>query len=413
MDQEESVRHFKEFLRIKSISHEGTAGSNKQAVNYLEKLSKEFGLQTKVVEPVANKPVLIATKLGTDPSLPSILLSSHYDVVPADNEKWTTDPWEAFEDPNGDIFARGTQDMKCVCIQYLEAMNKLRGKQFLRTIHLLWLPDEEIGGAQGMGTFLQDPSYKELNVAVALDEGLANPTDYMTVFYGERAVWWCKVKAVGPTGHGSRFIEGNAMGKLMKSVGHFLDFRAEQEAKYLGHGPGCDHAVVKKEKLGDVVTINLTMLKGGVTTDGGKTFALNVIPSEAEAGFDIRIPPSVPLDEFEAKMKDWTKEDGLSYEFVFKTPEHAVTSINPAENNWWKVFSENLTSQGVKYETEVFPAATDGRYLRSAGIPVFGFSPINNTPILLHDHNEKLNRSVFLKGISIYVSLIADLANVK
>jgi hypothetical protein len=43
--------------------------------------------------------------------------------------------------------------------------------------------------------------------------------------------------------------------------------------------------------LGDVTTLNLTMLKAGVTTDG-QTFQMNVIPTEAEAGFDIRIPPS-------------------------------------------------------------------------------------------------------------------------
>lgn len=35
---------------------------------------------------------------------------------------------------------------------------------------------------------------------------------------------------------------------------------------------------------GDVTTINLTMLKAGVTGDNGKTWALNVIPTEAEAG---------------------------------------------------------------------------------------------------------------------------------
>lgn len=48
---------------------------------------------------------------------------------------------------------------------------------------------------------------------------------------------------------------------------------------------------------------------GGVTTDGGKTWALNVIPIEAEAGFDVRIPPTVPLEEFEAKMKEWYRLD--------------------------------------------------------------------------------------------------------
>jgi hypothetical protein len=38
-------------------------------------------------------------------------------------------------------------------------------------------------------------------------------------------------------------------------------------------------------------------------------------------------------------------------------------------------------------ETQIFPAGTDSRYLRGIHIPVMGFSPMNNTPILLHDHD--------------------------
>jgi len=37
---------------------------------------------------------------------------------------------------------------------------------------------------------------------------------------------------------------------------------------------------------------------------------------------------------------------------------------------------------------------------------------MNNTPVLLHDHNEYLNAGVFLKGIEIYTHLIQNLANV-
>jgi hypothetical protein len=70
------------------------------------------------------------------------------------------------------------------------------------------------------------------------------------------------------------------------------------------------------------------------------------------------------------------------------------------------------------------------------GIPAFGFSPINRTPILLHDHNEFLSAKVhspspryfaftrarltphhpascfqvFLDGVQIYTSLITALA---
>jgi len=47
-----------------------------------------------------------------------------------------------------------------------------------------------------------------------------------------------------------------------------------------------------------------------------------------------------------------------------------------------------------------------------AGCPAIGFSPMNNTPVLLHDHNEYLNANVFLKGIDIYCQLIQNLASV-
>ncbi|KAJ7316722.1 hypothetical protein JRQ81_002884, partial [Phrynocephalus forsythii] len=47
-----------------------------------------------------------------------------------------------------------------------------------------------------------------------------------------------------------------------------------------------------------------------------------------------------------------------------------------------------------------------------AGLPAIGFSPMNRTPVLLHDHNEFLNEQVFLHGIEIYAHLISNLASV-
>ena len=46
------------------------------------------------------------------------------------------------------------------------------------------------------------------------------------------------------------------------------------------------------------------------------------------------------------------------------------------------------------------------------GIPAIGFSPMNNTPILLHDHDEFLNETVFLRGIDIFVDIVANIADV-
>lgn len=40
-----------------------------------------------------------------------------------------------------------------------------------------------------MQAFLKSKEWLELNVGFALDEGLANPIDEFTVFYGERMPW--------------------------------------------------------------------------------------------------------------------------------------------------------------------------------------------------------------------------------
>ena len=62
---------------------------------------------------------------------------------------------------------------------------------------------------------------------------------------------------------------------------------------------------------------------------------------------------------------------------------------------------------------EIFPAATDSRYIRALGVPCFGFSPMHNSPVLLHEHNEYLSREVFLEGIGVYEKLLAFMANYK
>ena len=66
-------------------------------------------------------------------------------------------------------------------------------------------------------------------IACAPDEGLANVDDEYSVFYGERTPWWVIVEAVGPTGHGSRFIQGTATHALHAFTSRALKFRKEQE----------------------------------------------------------------------------------------------------------------------------------------------------------------------------------------
>ena len=123
------------------------------------------------------------------------------------------------------VYGRGAQDMKCVCCQYIEGLRRLRARGWtpLRTVWLTFVPDEEIGGTEGMAKMLEHDVFKEvLPVAFALDEGLANPRNAYTAFYGERTPWWLLIRAEGPTGHGSRFIQHTAVSKLMGVVNKAL-----------------------------------------------------------------------------------------------------------------------------------------------------------------------------------------------
>lgn len=137
------------------------------------------------------RPVVVLTWIGLQPDLPSIVLNSHMDVVPAFEERWTYPPFGAEIDSEGRIFARGSQDMKQVGVQYLAAIHALKrdGVRLKRTVHITFVPDEEIGSELGMRAFVESDDFKSLNVGFELDEGVANETEEYAVFYAERTTW--------------------------------------------------------------------------------------------------------------------------------------------------------------------------------------------------------------------------------
>ena len=61
-------------------------------------------------------------------------------------------------------------------------------------------------------------------------------------------------------------------------------------------------------------------------------------------------------------------------------------------------------------------AGTDGYFLRnglSVPIPVFNFTPINKTPILLHDNNERIHQNTLINGVPLYKNIISSLSAVQ
>jgi len=292
-DEHPSTKLFREYLRIKSVQPNPDYESCNE---FLKRQAARLELDYHITEMVPGKPIFIMTWPGTEPDLPSVLLNSHTDVVPVYEEHWKHDPFAAVKEPNGDIYARGTQDMKSVGIQHIEAIYKLKVEQklrFKRTIHLCFIADEEIGGHDGMAKYVLSQEFKQLNIGLALDEGLATPDDVIPVYYGERNVFWVKFHCHGNPGHGSRFIKDTAAEKVQYLTNKLLGYREVQKKRFEAD-PTSD--------LGDFTTINLTYMEGGFAGQ------LNVVPNKFIVGFDMRICPTTDIKKFEEQLNAWCEE---------------------------------------------------------------------------------------------------------
>ncbi|XP_017489178.1 PREDICTED: aminoacylase-1-like, partial [Rhagoletis zephyria] len=131
---DKEIEIFREYLRIPSVHPDIDYAP---VVEFLRKQAADLELPIEVYQPGSpSKPAVVITWVGEQPEQPTIMLNSHMDVVPVYSEKWTHPPFAADIDNDGRIFARGTQDMKCVGMQYLAAIRRLRkdGVTLKRTI---------------------------------------------------------------------------------------------------------------------------------------------------------------------------------------------------------------------------------------------------------------------------------------
>lgn len=228
--------------------------------------------------------MVVITWTGSQPDLPSIIFNSHMDVVPVYADQWTHPPFAADIDADGDIFARGAQDMKAAGCQYLAAMRALKRdgvEQLTRTIHLTYAPDEEIGGADGWKAFIKTDAFKSLNTGFVLDEGGTSETDEVEVSFAERNSMKIFITCEGEPGHAAMLPDGTAAEKADYIIERMYRMRRGEVMRLKTN---------KSLTLSDVSSINLTQMKGGVEA--------NVIPEVIDLAFDVRLAIDRNRQEF-------------------------------------------------------------------------------------------------------------------
>ncbi|GAA6022192.1 hypothetical protein JCM11491_002427 [Sporobolomyces phaffii] len=167
-----------------------------------------------LVEKVSKHGLLITYKGKEDDKKP-IVLMAHQDVVPVNSATarlWTHPPYDAIQDAEGWIWARGATDCKNTLIGILAAFERLalEGFEPSRSIILSSGFDEEIGGKRSAPQLAHalEERYGRNGVAFIIDEGISGVFDafkqtFVVFAVAEKGFANLKIEVHTPGGHSS------------------------------------------------------------------------------------------------------------------------------------------------------------------------------------------------------------------
>jgi acetylornithine deacetylase len=197
-----------------------SADSNRDLIACVANLLDDAGARVEVQQnPDGTKANLFAT-LGSSDQGGGIVLSGHTDVVPVADQNWTRDPFKMVE-VDGNLFGRGTCDMKGFIAATLAKANVLRDAAQKRPIHFAFTYDEEVGciGARSLIDLL---AARPVRPAIAL---IGEPT-MMQVIEGHKGCCEYTVTFTGAAGHGSAPDRGvNAVEYAVRYINRLMELR--------------------------------------------------------------------------------------------------------------------------------------------------------------------------------------------
>src|SRR5262245_33752492 len=130
---------------IPSVSVRGEFGEPLlEAFELTSRLFADAGVAVGRLDLPGTAPVVVG-EIPSPPGAPTVLLYSHYDVVPAgDESEWTSPPFEPTE-RDGALYGRGTSDSKANILTHVGALRGWQGKPPVG-VKVIIEGQEEVGG---------------------------------------------------------------------------------------------------------------------------------------------------------------------------------------------------------------------------------------------------------------------------
>ena len=140
-----------ELIRNQCVN-DGTPASGQEirSARTLEAFFQRYGIECEIMESAPGRANLIARIPGTEPSAPSLAYMNHLDVVPANEENWTSSPFGG-DVRGGYVWGRGALDMLGTTVTQAAAFAELVKHQGRLPGDFLFLAvaDEEASGRLG------------------------------------------------------------------------------------------------------------------------------------------------------------------------------------------------------------------------------------------------------------------------
>jgi acetylornithine deacetylase/succinyl-diaminopimelate desuccinylase-like protein len=410
--EQHAVELLREYVRIPSVN---PPADTRETAKLLAREFAAVGLDAKLYQSGNKGQTNLLVRLpGKDRSLRPLLLLNHMDVVPVDASRWKQDPFGA-QIENGNLWGRGSLDMKSTAVQQLTALILLKQLGIVPARDIVFLSDcdEESDGSLGAGWMIEH-HWDELNPEFVLDEGGIGSRDLYspgkTVFgvsVGDKQVLWIKLRATGTSGHASQPIADNANDILLRAIEKAQEFPksakpnavVEQMRRQLG-----EFAANKFMNAVQQNTISLTTLRSGV----GDPPKVNVIPSVAEATLDCRLLPGQNAEEFVSDMKARVNDPRVTFEMLSHPDDPGPSRTDTPLFHAIEAAIHKQHPDALVVPI-IIPYGTDTQKFRKRGVIGYGVMPMivdAATLATMHSDSEHIPLEEFRTGLHIYFDIL-------
>lgn len=392
-----------------------------------------------VVGPGERKMNLVARLRGSGKARP-ILLLAHLDVVEARAEDWSPDlPPFKFVERGGYFYGRGTQDIKdgaAVLVANLVRW-KQEGWTPTRDLIVALTADEEGGPANGVAWLLAHRrELIDAEYCLNTDSGdfqSKGGVPYIVSFAAaEKKATLMRLETTNPGGHGSLPRSDNAIYELAAALGRLAAFRfpvrlspltraqLERTAALESGGVAADLRAAAGgtadaaalERLSQNPAYNALLRTTCVATRLEAGHAPNALPQRARAVLNCRILPGHDPGEVLAAVSGVVADEKVAVSWEAIEAETAPASeLNPDLLHAIETCAGRLWP-GTAAMPTLELGASDGRYLRAAGIPTYGASGVflDLGDVRAHGRDERVRSKDFYGGLAFYDRLVKSLA---